>query len=76
MLELAPGSIVWLLLGLHTTHVATDVFDSIVLAVLTYTHDVPPRRFVDLSENALYWDFIIVSWLPIYVILYWFPRWS
>ena len=33
--EDAYGSIVWLLLGLHTTHVATDVFDSIVLAVLT-----------------------------------------
>jgi cytochrome c oxidase subunit III len=74
--EDAYSSIVWFLLGLHTTHVATDVVDSAVLAVLTYTHEIGPKRFVDLSENALYWDFIILSWIPIYVLVDWFPRWS
>jgi cytochrome c oxidase subunit III len=74
--EDAYGSIVWFILGLHTTHVATDVVDSAVLLALLFTKEVRPRRFVDVSENALYWDFIILSWLPLYALLYWFPRWS
>jgi heme/copper-type cytochrome/quinol oxidase subunit 3 len=74
--EDAYGSIVWFLLGVHTTHVATDVVDSIVLLVLGYTEEIGPKRFVDFSENALYWDFIVLTWIPIYVLLYWFPRWS
>lgn len=33
----AYGSIVWLLLGLHTTHLITDLVDTAVLAVLLFT---------------------------------------
>jgi hypothetical protein len=36
---------------------------------------VEPKRFVDVSENALYWYFIVFSWLPIYVLLYFGARW-
>jgi cytochrome c oxidase subunit 3 len=71
----AYGSIVWFLLGLHTTHILTDVIETGVLTVLMFTAHVEPKRFVDTSENALYWDFIILSWLPIYVTIYFAPRW-
>ena len=74
--EDAYGSIVWFLLGLHTTHMATDVVDTAVLAAVLYSGDVAKKRLVDVSENALYWNFIILTWLPIYVMLYLFPRWS
>ena len=71
----AYGSIVWFILGLHTTHIVTDVVETGVLVPLMFTAHVEPKRFVDVSENALYWNFIIVSWLPIYVTLYFAPRW-
>jgi hypothetical protein len=32
------------------------------------------RRFSDVDDNAFYWDFVVISWLPLYFILYWFPR--
>jgi cytochrome c oxidase subunit III len=71
----AYGSIVWFLLALHTTHLITDVGDTIVLSVLMFTrHGKNPRRFSDTSDNAFYWDFVILSWLPIYFVLYWLPR--
>jgi heme/copper-type cytochrome/quinol oxidase subunit 3 len=71
----AYGSIVWFLLGLHTTHLITDVGDTIVLTVLMFTrHGENPRRFSDTSDNAFYWDFVVLSWLPIYFVLYWLPR--
>jgi heme/copper-type cytochrome/quinol oxidase subunit 3 len=60
---------------MHTIHVATDVVDSIVLAVLAFTYPVTGPRFVDLSENSLYWYFIVAWWVPIYVTIYFMPRW-
>jgi heme/copper-type cytochrome/quinol oxidase subunit 3 len=70
----AYGSVVWLLLGLHTTHLVTDTVDTAVLAVLLFTGPFEGKRFVDVSENALYWYFVVLSWLPIYAVIYWTPR--
>jgi heme/copper-type cytochrome/quinol oxidase subunit 3 len=73
----AYGSIVWVILALHTTHLLTDVGDTIVLAVLMFTKHGHGKRFSDVEDNAVYWDFVVASWLPIYALLYWFPRvWS
>jgi cytochrome c oxidase subunit III len=70
------GSIVWFLLGLHTTHLLTDVGDTAVLTVLMFTrHGATGRRFSDVEDNGVYWDFVVLSWLPIYALIYWVPRW-
>ena len=71
----AYGSIVWFIMGLHTVHLVTDVGDSFVLAALMFTAHVEPKRFVDVSENSLYWDFVVFSWIPIYLTIYFGPRW-
>jgi cytochrome c oxidase subunit III len=70
----AYGSIVWLILGLHTTHIVTDFLDSSVLTVLMFTGPVEEHRFVDVEENAVYWYFVVLTWLPIYGVIYWAPR--
>jgi heme/copper-type cytochrome/quinol oxidase subunit 3 len=66
--------VVWTLLGLHTTHLATDTFDSIILLALFYTGPLDRRRFVDVSENCFYWYFVVGSWVPIYFVIYWGAR--
>ena len=71
----AYGSAVWFLLGLHTTHLITDFIDTVVLAVLMWTGPLERHRFVDVSENAFYWWFVVLAWIPIYFVLYWAPRW-
>ncbi len=70
----AYGSIVWMILGLHTVHLATDLGDTIVLTVLMFTRHAQPRRFSDVTDNAFYWNFVVLAWLPLYVVLYWIPR--
>jgi cytochrome c oxidase subunit III len=71
----AYGSVIWMLLVLHTLHIATDWVDTLVLAALMHTREgEEPRRFVDTSENSLYWRFVWLTWLPIYFLLYWLPR--
>ncbi|CAN7783420.1 cytochrome c oxidase subunit I [Paraburkholderia hospita] len=72
----AYGSIVWLLLGLHTTHLITDTVDTAVLAALLYLGPYEGKRLVDTSENAVYWYFVVLSWLPIYLVIYFAPRMS
>lgn len=70
----AYGSIVWMLMGLHTTHLITDAYDSLVLTVLMFTGPLEGKRFVDVSENAGYWYFVVLSWIPIYAVIYWGAR--
>lgn len=70
----AYGSIVWLLLGLHTAHIVTDVLDTSVLTALMFLGPVEEQRFADVSENSIYWYFVVLSWPFIYGVLYWAPR--
>ena len=70
----AYGSIVWMLMGLHTAHLVTDVFDTVVLTVLMFTGPLEGKRFVDVSENSVYWYFVVIAWLPLYAVVYLAPR--
>lgn len=71
----AYASILWALLFAHTAHLLTDLVDTIVLAFLVQTsHGRSPRKMVDIEENSFYWRFVWISWLPIYLLIYWLPR--
>lgn len=70
----AYGSVVWALLGFHTVHIVTDLLDTMVLTTLFFTGPVDEHRFVDVSENAMYWYFVVVAWIPIYALVYIAPR--
>ena len=71
----AYGSVVWTLLGFHTTHLITDLIDTAVLTALTFVGPLEGKRFVDVSENAFYWYFVVLAWLPIFAVIYLAPRW-
>jgi cytochrome c oxidase subunit III len=70
----AYGSAVWMLLSLHTIHLLTDFYDTVVLAVLMRSGPLEGKRFVDVSENALYWYFVVIAWIPIYAVIYFGAR--
>jgi len=71
----AYGSIIWALLFLHTVHILTDWFDTIVLWALIRTPlAYEGRRQVDVDENSLYWRYVWLLWIPIYLMIYWVPR--
>jgi heme/copper-type cytochrome/quinol oxidase subunit 3 len=70
----AYGSLLWAILGLHASHIITDVIETIVLTGLMFTRHGHGKRFSDVGDNAFYWNFVVVSWIPIYILLYWTPR--
>jgi len=70
----AYGSVVWMLMGLHTFNLVTDVIDTMVLAAVMYKTPLEGKRYVDIAENSGYWVFIVVTWVPIYAVVYWGAR--
>jgi heme/copper-type cytochrome/quinol oxidase subunit 3 len=71
----AYGSIVWAIIILHTVHMLTDVYDSVVLLAIAFFKEFDGRKFSDVSDNAMYWHFIVWSWVVLYLVVYWTPRW-
>ena len=45
-----------------------------VPALMFTRHGDNQRRFGDVQDNAMYWNFVVLTWLPIYACLYWVPR--
>lgn len=72
----AYGSVVWMLIVLHTSHVVTDLGETAVISLWLYTHEFGDNQFADVTDNANYWRFVILAWLPIYALVYWAPRLS
>lgn len=70
----AYGSVTWALMALHTMHLVTDFLDTAALGAFVFTHRVDGERFADVSDNAHYWNFVVLTWLPIYALIYWAPR--
>ncbi len=69
----AYGSIIWSLMLMHSVHIVTDVYDSVVLAVIVTQHKPDARKRADVSDNALYWHFVVLAWLAVYVLVYLLP---
>ena len=71
----AYGSVIWALLLMHTTHILTDWYDTVVLAALVRTPlGDEGRRFADVDENSMYWRYVWLLWIPVYLMIYWVPR--
>ncbi|MGG5821889.1 cytochrome c oxidase subunit 3 [Falsiroseomonas sp. HW251] len=70
----AYGSTVWLLMVLHTTHIVTDVADTAVQAGWLFMRRIEEKQYSGAVDNCAYWDFVVLSWLPLYGLVYWLPR--
>jgi len=66
----AYGSIAWLIVGLHMTLIMLDVGDTIGLNVKLALNDLPPHFYSDTADNSMYWYFTVLSWVPLYLIVY------
>ena len=70
----AYGSLLWMLLVLHTSHLVTELGETMVQSLWLFTHEIGPDQYSDVQDNSEYWNFVIVAWLPIFFIIYILPR--
>ncbi|HYG65187.1 MAG TPA: cytochrome c oxidase subunit 3 [Thermoanaerobaculia bacterium] len=66
----AYGSIVWVIVGIHTLHILTSAVEKTIFIVLFIRGPVEDKHLTDVATNEVYWHFVSLSWLVFYVILY------
>jgi cytochrome c oxidase subunit III len=71
----AYGSVVWVLVGLHTSLLGIDLLETIVITALTFSAGFEQKHYTDVEDAALYQCFLSLSWLPIYLLVFVLPRW-
>jgi cytochrome c oxidase subunit I+III len=72
----AYGSVVWVLVGLHSSLLIIDLLETSVIAVLSYSARFEQKHYTDVEDAALYQFFLSLSWVPIYLLVFLLPRWS
>lgn len=71
----AYGSAVWLALALHSTLLLLEFLESATFLVLLKRGPVEEKYFSDVSDAAFYQYFLSLSYVVLYVVLFWSPRW-
>lgn len=70
----AYGSIVWTIIGFHSAHVMALVLKTIVVAILAWRSYFTQEWRLAITTNGIYWHFVVIIWIPLYVVLYLSPR--
>ncbi len=70
----AYGSAVWFTVGVHTTLVALDFGETLVFLAILLWAPTQKRHYADVADTVLYWFFVVLTWLPLYFMLYVSPR--
>jgi cytochrome c oxidase subunit III len=66
----AYGSVVWVILGLHSFHMLAVTLECSLLLVYARFGTVLKKHLLDLRCTAVYWYFVIAVWLPFYFVIY------
>jgi cytochrome c oxidase subunit III len=71
----AYGSAAWAIVGTHALLVVLEVGETLGGMMLMLVGRVQEKHFVDATDNAMYWCFVVLAWVPSYVAVYVLPRW-
>jgi heme/copper-type cytochrome/quinol oxidase subunit 3 len=66
----AYGSAAWLLVATHASLLLLDVADTVGLTLFYWLKPMPIKAMSDTADNAFYWYFMVLVWVPIYLIVY------
>ena len=70
----AYGSITWTILGVHLAHLLAGTIETLLIALVMFVGPVEKKHFTDATVMAVYWYFIVISWVALYVIVFLAPR--
>lgn len=67
-------SFVWTISGFHFIHVVSAAFGTFVIGILGTLGYFNKKRQIGVVVDTLYWNFVVIAWIPFYFVLYWAPR--
>jgi cytochrome c oxidase subunit I+III len=66
----AYSSTVWVLIGLHSGHLLTELIETVVLLAISFTPKMEGTRLADASINSEYWYFVVITGLLVDFLIY------
>lgn len=70
----AYASAAWAVVVLHGLLVLFDFLETAAMTVLFYIGHAQKKHYSDASDAALYQYYLSLAWVPLYLIIYWGPR--
>ena len=70
----AYGSITWSILAVHLAHLLAGTIETFLIALVMFVGPVDRKHYNDATEMAVYWYFIVISWVALYAIVFLVPR--
>lgn len=71
----AYGSAQWLVLVMHGTLVLVEFVEIAGTALVFWMDRAETKHFSDVYDVAFYWEFMVLAWVPLYLMCFWLPRW-
>ena len=72
----AYGSAAWIVMGFHTTMLILDVAEDAGFALILWSGRGRAATLSDVVDDAMYWYFTVIAWVPLFVLLCLGPRWT
>jgi heme/copper-type cytochrome/quinol oxidase subunit 3 len=73
--ENAYASVVWTILGMHLLHIVTGTLENLLMLSWVLVKPLDIKHARDIRVTAVYWYWIAGIWVPLYIIVFWGPRW-
>jgi cytochrome c oxidase subunit III len=70
----AYGSVTWTILGMHMIHLIVMASEDFYLILWTFIKGIDDKHRLDITVAAIYWYWIVGTWVLLYVLVYWGPR--
>jgi heme/copper-type cytochrome/quinol oxidase subunit 3 len=74
--ENAYSSILWLIAGFHSAHVALVLIKTLGTQTLAWRGFFHQRRRSAVQGTTLYWVFVVGLWIPLFATVYLFPNYA
>lgn len=66
----AYSSTIWVLIGLHSGHLATELIETLALFIMSFTPKMEGMRLADVAINSDYWYFVVITGLIVDFLIY------
>ncbi len=70
----AYGSITWTILGVHLAHLLAGTIETLSIVVVMFVGPVEEKHYADTTAIAVYWYFVVISWVVLYAIVFLVPH--
>jgi heme/copper-type cytochrome/quinol oxidase subunit 3 len=66
----AYGSITWMILSVHLAHLIAGSLETLLIALVLLVGPVERKHYTDTTVMAVYWYFVVGSWVALWLIVF------